>query len=59
LSSDEEENTLCMVCCEKYATNEERDQLTECTKWAHWKCAGGDPRYVRVNCEIDVAEKWR
>jgi hypothetical protein len=30
LSTDEEENTFCLACCEKHATNEEWVQCTEC-----------------------------
>jgi hypothetical protein len=58
LSSDEEENAFCLMCCEKYATNEEWVHCTECVMWAHWGCAGRDPRYVYINCQTDASDKW-
>jgi hypothetical protein len=38
------EAIFCVVCSEKYAPNEVWVQCTECTMWAHWGCAGKDPR---------------
>lgn len=56
-SSEEEEDTFCLVCCEKYTSNE-WVQCTDCKMWAHCECAGRDPRYVCKNCETDISEEW-
>jgi hypothetical protein len=58
LSSDEEENTFCLLCCEKYATNEEWVQCPKCAYvGALGVCRKRSPICVCINCENGVPEK--
>lgn len=44
LSSEEKENTFCVVRCQKHATKDEWIQGIECAIWAHWEWEERDPR---------------
>lgn len=53
-SSSDEEDTLCLVCCEMYSKskpNEKWIQCTSCKNWAHESCTDGSLYYICKNCE--------
>lgn len=56
VSSEEEDDALCLVCGDKFddsAPNEVWIQCTRCKNWAHEKCGRGSLFYVCENCDAD------
>lgn len=56
-SSDSEEETFCLVCCDKYSNSlasEEWVQCLGCKLWAHSKCIKGSSKiFYCLNCNSD------
>lgn len=55
-SSSDEENVLCLICCEPYSNSlpgETWIKCTRCAQWAHEQCADNDTFFICQNCDSD------
>lgn len=55
-SSDEENETFCLVCCETYANSRPHEKWVQCLgcqNWSHEECTSGDLQYYCQNCASD------
>lgn len=53
-SEEEDDETLCLVCCGTYCnSNEDWLQCRECKKWAHISCTDKNPYFICNNCLSD------